>query len=612
MAKVDNLFNIDPILHISGINFPIMSIQISTSFNTYPRATISIAPDARMYGISRNDRVPVQVFIRNVFVEDTHHILVFEGEIESFGYSSTTMGRNVVINAVHTMAFFEDVNLKLISTLSEHAASHTPGAQFAHDTVKSAPEQFMPLSLFMKGINAVSDTNIIEYPRQFITNIVSYIEDESKNTNNAMHQYYSKLSKEWSTGSRIAVVPFFDDNQAGWNLTGAGSNAFPLLKALQSKKAIEQLSGRARSGPHQGNVFEFINYIFSMMEYELGVPNSPTLSGGTLNSLIAKPMFYDALPPACNIIFRSEIQEISARESIKGVPTRIRVEDISSAISNLIQGDDSALAKFAVMNFYPAAGNSATPGSNDPMVIEQLLPIEEHFGPLVYDTQSPPWLGYVNNKFFGEDTKAFMLQLMEHLYLLKRYEKRNMTVTTPYNPYITAGYPGVVFDAKDTKFTFIGQVLSVGHVISKTSMSTTVEMGFVRLLEDDSKEPVLIPNSVKQVSNTVTHSKANMDILYKNLLGCANGAIDLDTLKGMADTPQDLQYDYHNNPTEAYKFNERKIVTLEEYVSFINSTLDTETGDISGPRFDASARYNSSIIDDLYRIRLDLAAHTIY
>ena len=617
MSELNNLFDIDPLLYISGVLFPISSIQITTSFNAYPRATIAVPPDARLYGIGRNDRIPIHVFIKDTFIggreEETPYILVFEGEIESFSYVSSTMSRNIVINAVHTMAFLEDIHIKLLTVLSEHSEAHIPGAQFASATIASPPASHMPLSLFMKGIASVTEENIISYPNQFIENIVTYIEAEALNTDNPVHAYFSQLSKEWSTSKRIATVPYFDDDKADWNLTGAKSKAFPILAALQTNKAIQQLSGRAGSGPHQGNVFSFIDYIFSMMEYEFGVPNSPSINaGGTLNSLIAKPMFYDALPPACNIIFRSEIQEITTLEKVRGVPTRIKMEDISSAISHLVQGNESVLAKFAVMNFYPTHPDFnavPVPGNKDPVAIEPLLDIEEHTGPKVYDTQSPPWLGFVNNKLFGEDDKAFIKQLMEHMYLLKRYEGRNISVTTPYNPYITVGYPGVVFDANDTNFTFVGQVLSVSHTISKTSMSTQVELGFVRMLSD---EKVLIPNSVSKISDRVTHSKDSMSTIYNEILGCNQGAVSIEDLINLASKSSVQQFDYHNNPTEAYRFNHRSIITLEEYLTFIGSTMDPTTRDLSGPRFDASARFDKKLAETLTTVRDDVTSYNIY
>ena len=616
MSKLNNLYNVVPLLFISGVRFPVSSVQIATSFNTYPKAVIAVPPDYKFYGIGRNDRVPIHIFIKNTFVEkDDDYILIFEGEIESFSYVSTDMARNIVINAAHTMSFMDDVNLNLLTSLDEFAKAQVSGAQLAAANVKGHSEMTMPMSLFMQGLAPVSTDAMIHHPCDFLSNIADFLKDDSLDADNPVHEYFNQHSKDIKFSDRIAKVPYFDDNKASWKLTGADSSTFPLLAALQKGKALAQLNGRAGSGPHQGNIYQFVDYVFSMMEYELSIPNSPTMAGNTLQSIIAKPMFYDALPPACNIIFRSEGMEISTIEDVKHVPTRIRTEDISSAFSFLAAGNASVLKKFGVMNFYPLNDEDLQsvidPGNKDPMLAVKLLETEKFTGPKIYDTQSPPWLGFLSSAGFDMNDKEFMHQLMKHLYLLKRYEGRSISVTCPYNPYITSGFPGVVFDARDAKFTFIGQVLSVNHTISKTSMLTQVEFGFVRDLND---EELLIENSVKEISDKVTHDRTCMSDIYENLLGCTHDAVDINMINALAEDDGTISATVskgsQNNPQEAYKFNERKIVTLTEYLNFIGGEINEDMSQITGTLFDE--RFKGDLVQILVEIRDRLNTAIIY
>lgn len=98
--------------------------------------------------------------------------------------------------------------------------------------------------------------------------------------------------------------------------------------------------------------------------------------------------------------------------------------------------------------------------------------------------------------------KTFYLYAQQ-AYFDQRYAARNAAVTTRFNPYIVAGYPGVLFDTQRTAFHMVGYVHRVNHAASvgppgsmQTSVTFTAVRTFYEFLADVRQDAELFARRV--------------------------------------------------------------------------------------------------------------------
>ena len=196
-----------------------------------------------------------------------------------------------------------------------------------------------------------------------------------------------------------------------------------------------------------------------------------------------------------------------------------------------------------------------------------------------------------------------------------------MSVSSAFDPYITPGFPGVVFDSGGGSFSFAGHVNSVVHRISPTEMSTEISMNFVRTLREAAH--ITIPHPLSVISEVI-HFDPNLSEIYQAILGCncisfedleeriltsksynGKNAVDadrairearekqaeakrredevaegkqIDIQKIFEDMTSDLTVtpvissDENNNIRKAYEAKRRNIVTFEQYCKFMELT----------------------------------------
>ena len=124
--QLNKLYELDLYVYIAGVYIPTASVSISNNVGGTPTATISVPPDPTFLGIGREDRIPVQIFIKDTFSGITSYrksmipilfnslgttkkyenyiqknnihnnkILLFSGTITSYSYLTTSNNRTI-------------------------------------------------------------------------------------------------------------------------------------------------------------------------------------------------------------------------------------------------------------------------------------------------------------------------------------------------------------------------------------------------------------------------------------------------------------------------------------------------------------------------------------
>lgn len=600
-----NIFEVDWAVYVAGVKVPANDVSITTAFNAIPTATIALPSYYKLFGIGRKDRVPVHIFYKDHVSKN--YILLFEGEITGFSYSSSIVSRDITVNAQGIMGFLQDIQFNFLTTLDELAVAGTDG--FNDVSIQNfTPNIVFPMSLFMYGLGEVREDNLVKFPYDYLDNMVQFIANANSMNqfnNSALAEFYSKYCKMLKVPNRYVRIPYFDEESDVWAGVGPDqARVFPLISGMQINAAMSHLQHLANEGVNQGTALQFINYLVNQMEYEFSFFNSPIMSGGNLVTFVLKPMFYDALPPKCNIIYRSQVRNLMAMEKTYNVATRIRTRDINGVFAKLAQGVTSGITEYGLVDYYPTnkyKDNTVNPNSEKPLenfLATELLDSEpydwEKFtGPWVYETAAPTWMSYLGPEAIGGNLQIFKERLLARLLHHKQHEARTLQVLSVFNPYVVPGLPGAVFDAYDVDFAFSGHVLVVNHTLSKSEVSTTIEMGFVRLLSEDLENPMVNPIPSMEA---ITKDKTKMSDIYNAIIGC-----DAMTWEEVNDAwNAEAQY----NPMKAYEEQYRPIVGLDEYFSFMGVSASSENEVLSGEYVDN--RRDENLRNTLQEIKLDV------
>lgn len=471
--------------------------------------------------------------------------------------------------------------------------------------------------------------------------------------NSVLADYYRMYTVRLRLLRRFQPLPYFDqenpvdaDGVPLWPEPGDTSKAgiFPMVSGMQNAEAIWRLSNEATESSPRQSAMELLNFLVNEMEYEAAFFTSPAYHGprapkkkaekettaakdssgekngrepagppapaeaasskteaqedeqendGVLVSSCLKPLFTEAVPPLCNVLFKSQLTRLETREAFKGVPTRVRIQNTTGHVALLARDKiASPLHRFGIVDFYPSVKFKNFQPAGDPYIrplSAEWLEVEQYTGPWVAEVTVPRWLNYVGVRDgMGTDKEiAFKTRFCHRQLLSRKYCNRQLSVSGMFNPYVTPGFPGVAFDGGEAGFAFAGHVLSVEHHLSPGQVSTSVTFNYVRRLEEACAVPIPHPLEAMQA---ILHSPEKMSAIYAALLGTPEvktisgaGAVSFcDAWKrfhvedGGALNPQ-------NNPQEAYRLQRRNIVTFEDYCSFMGLEVETEGPGPEGP-----------------------------
>ena len=638
-SNVRTVFNIETVVIIAGVVMPHSGVSITTAFNAPPSCTVTLPPDHRFFGIGRFDRVPIQIFYKDNFNPPTSmagfppefeqreelrdHInyrMLFEGDITTFGYRSTKLGREFVVNAHGILSFLRDVRIEFLNSIDQVITAKTLGTGQSDFTI--AYHHGLLDALFSKGLRFNDTDSRIETPYDFLDNVYKFIaqedshrinnnlqgsiptladkdkkEDETVYRESPLAEFYAKYAKKIALINRSARVPYFDEKNDVWANEDPASKdnklVFPLLVYMQTEARFQTIKDMYASAPPTESIYDLLMFLVTQLEYEFSFVASPILrntsEGVKLISSVMKPLFYDAHPPKSNVIFGSLCSGISTNEHVYAVPTRIRMMLRGALFETLFgPGGNTFLLDVAKYSFWPR-GNMREPTSGDGIVTRTMnpfanatdIPEEQYTGPYLYEAFSPEWAflaGHRAKDTSGETLKNVRDHIMKMYLLLKKYEYRSLSVISAFNPYVVPGYPGVVFDKEDTNLSFAGQVLSITHTLTKHAANTSIEMGFCRSLKEATQEETIIKSVFEPIYDKVTSHPDKMTEIYQAIIGCDAVAFE--------ELYEKYVVDKENTPSSAaaYNYNFRDIVDIGSYAAFMKSLVAMDTN-LNAPNY---------------------------
>lgn len=605
----NNIFLADTRVYIAGILMPAISVSITTTVGQPPTATITLPASALLFKIGRADRVPVHVFQRETYVESPQFVLLFEGFIDSKSYLNLASQRNININAIGLLDILNDAQVRFLREFTDIYSTAISGNAQKQLYYTECGRPF-PAFLFVQGLSQQANADLIKFPSEYLDNLYRYLQGAGNkestagpNNGSVLSDYFVKQAEMIRLIRRYVPLPYFDEESDVWPKQDDTACVFPLISGMQKASAIELLVKAVTENVQQQSIQELLDFLANEMEYEFTQFSSPAFRPAVLDAdgneieparLVAtclKPLLNDAVPPLCNVIFRSQMHQISIHETYKGSPTRIQIYDVSNPANELAGTSvDAQVAKYSLITCYPSGKEAEDLPPYIQKVAAEILQSEKYTGPWVSEVQTPKWYHYLGLDYSGEEQALFKRIFCHRQLLSKKYFPRRLSASMTFNPYVTPGFPGVVFDAEDTGMAFAGYVLSVEHTITPADMTTLVEMNYVRLLDEASEIAIVHPLPAVQ---NITHDPKKMTHIYNALMGVppseevpavsgANAASFLDLyMRYHVKTPEILTP--QRNPKEAYKKQRRNICTFDDYLAFMGLTVSSTGNGPEGP-----------------------------
>lgn len=606
-----NLYHITPIVYIAGVRIHVTSVNITAGMNSIPQAAITVPPSRHLDGIGQNDRVPVHVFIKDIFtktsttpklnnetINSTDKILLFDGEITSVNYHRSGDMRTCTITAQHVGLALQDVKIKnSLSNIETYTLENVANTQSGSTSAAVAPKLWW-WSFFYEGLPIITEAGKqntpIKSPVALMHNILQYIGLGDVNDKSAMRVFYKGYSERIQLMSRVVAVPYFDSSDPtvskyGGTFGDGENGVFAPLRGMQISEQVQSMAGRS-SGLEAGTAYDFVNVLSNQMEYEVSILSSPKMRKENgkvkaLNQFALKPLLYEALPPKCNVLFKTSVIALTYSNQVHAVPTRIIADGSQGIMSALNVNNASAVSKITTTFSYPEVSKESIEQN---IIAPPLKRGEEFTGPYVQNIDIPSWIDWVpNDASFGLDNRYYA----RHMYLLTRNTYKRATVTTVFNPYVTPGYNCIVLDDNDGEsYILIGMVTSVSHSISSGGTQTEIQLTFPRTYTEEKVEP--LTNTIGEVT-AITQDLKSIDNIYQHILGC--GAVNILDPEEMVKlrrnhAQRDLQ--------AAYQYNHRDITTLEDYFTLLNKKDPSwwiKNGGSYGIRFEHDERIFDSI-----------------
>lgn len=541
---VNSLHQAAWLVYINGLEIPVPSWSAQFGVWQMPTLTLDMIPHPILTRIGAEDRLQVALFYLDTHwdPDDPQFCLLGEFEVVGWAYNNIGSGQRMIqLQCVSQIQIFQQLYMYYISSMSDIVTSELP--QHKTDAQSATTVKILyPASLFLEGLTSPESTkateselgeevdvdNFIKRPIEFVLNLFRALmwkmdlesdqtvspETESlsrRATSVPGKNFFARWMNMTKFNLKWAALPVMED--------GGAPGCFPIVKAVQDTKVLSALQQQIGAGIGEaGNTWDLLQQVYGYMYMEIamipsppsvsveqktGIIKGPSVPGEKNNSIVSyfvKPQCVFAIPPACNVVFPSMLENFAFQENYLTQPTRMYMGEsfISDVINQAKGGMVSALSKSLLATAYPPELKARmlqlvqSPESNYHNLL--LFPEEFYKGPISKSLSAPPWLYMLTQQGtqpqdldIASPLGKLFDKYAEYEYYRSRFAERSGGVSMAWNPYIVPGFPIAVFDQRASSFDVIGYANTVslsGSASDPPRLSTSVGMTFVRTLPE--------------------------------------------------------------------------------------------------------------------------------
>lgn len=531
VINVDRAFQTAWIVYINGLEVPVVSVSVNYGVWQIPEAEITMVPDPVLERLGAEDRVAVQVFYCDYWhePENPQFRLMFDGEIVGWSYVNVQQARAISFSCVDYVQIFTQLFFFFMSNVDDIATgvSNQEIGVNINGVLTPGFSAIYPYSLFAQGLTGEGSgesggpKDLITRPIDYVYNIVrALIDNETPNRSVPAANFFAPWARRTKFHRRFTAIPFLEEAD--------DPGIFPILRAVRADFAVAAVSRLASNIGSSASIWHMLQQVLQTVMVELAMlptanaaqakydtlqPTGPAgeQSKGTnpilLNNYFVKPQFLFGIPPACNVFFPSQIQQLAYNENYITQPTRMYFNDEAWMTLLNTQATQSegfnTMVRDALAVAHPEEVNQAArnaverPGENAKNIL--VYPEEFFKGPVVDRRALPRWFMFLANaqQDAGEgdsepskdvapgDSERDVYRLYaKYEFFKERYARRTGTVQLAFNPYPVPGFPCAAFDRRSSKVDVIGYVMNVRQNMSNRGWTTSVTYSYGRTLRE--------------------------------------------------------------------------------------------------------------------------------
>ncbi len=279
------------ICYINKIEVPITGFSIELGVWQIPQFTIDLIPDPMLTRLGAEDRVPVEIFYLDYWMQDepTWRLLV-DGEIAGWHYSNTPTGRRLSFRCIGGLSLFEQLHFFYMTNVDDIVAAQAPNVQAGalqqpsllypyslfHQGLITTPEQVRDVTRGRPGANTPGQgaTSQIKVPYEMVYNVIKgviarHVPQERRSV--PAVNFFARHVRKIRLHNRFVRFPKLEDQER----IAARRGVFPIFNAAQSDEALvamqRQMASQAAS---DSSVWETLQNVLSLVYLEIAtVPN---------------------------------------------------------------------------------------------------------------------------------------------------------------------------------------------------------------------------------------------------------------------------------------------------------------------------------------------------
>lgn len=301
------------VCYINGVFVPIMGYSTHSAVWEIPSFTIHLIPDIRLERLGSEDRIPVQIFALDYWVDPgkPQFRMVIDGEIVGWQYALHAGNRSMAFTCLHHINVLEDLFFFYMTNVDDVIASRSPEVMAQGF---SEPGLMWPYALFHQGllattpqINAANPTREanapgaaatdpdagldatspaapIKAPYELLYNVIRGIIGKEVPDNRRslpMMNFFARHTRKTRLYQRFVRLPYLEDPET----LAEGGGVFPIFNAARNSEALNAMQRHLVSEiGSSGPVWEVLKQVFGMVLMEVGMLTSPPAVVVELNS----------------------------------------------------------------------------------------------------------------------------------------------------------------------------------------------------------------------------------------------------------------------------------------------------------------------------------------
>lgn len=495
-------------LFLEGKEVPFIGATITSTVGQASIAYVDLVPHYTINNIKPRTHVTIAIRDYNNTKDEFPYVLAWEGEVFGVNFSKTPSSRSFSISCIDVSSYWDNA---LSYFLNPTTSLGKGGADMVGLGLDVATAK-------ASGINVVPTSDSIS--SYFLQTVKEMGADGDflkgfagvYKTMTNINKFYENAEKRLRIYDRVVIK-----SSAGLTELLKGDEAFKWFEGVLGKE-----SGFSTLRTVIQDLMSLIFHDFVSIPFPARVEKSdlasPSVPAGTENKkytvgeLVFKPNLYMIPPPACNIFFPDEYSNFSFSRNFFHEPTRLLYKPempvfLSSqkvALSyhfepasyfNYMMGNKNA-SEFGGADDFAAAVSPGKFGDpdNDPQTSKtnnkklreaQFLTNEEKIkGIWMAIEQMVP----ASNTFTSEfkDKNAFIANIGKYLFYKKRFENRQLQITSHLKLSVVPGFNVLLLDDSDSNQNMLAYCSSVSHRIFATEGGyTNVVLSYARTTEEE-------------------------------------------------------------------------------------------------------------------------------